>query len=73
MDSKIKKAYEEKLSWFLQDEFDIRLRNHALRGKYKQIRSIAITGDVRAHYEIREEGVRYFVAIGTHSELYENL
>lgn len=71
VDSKIKRAFGEKLELFKQDEFDIRLRNHALQGKYKHVRSIIITGDFRAHYETIEENSKYFVAIGTHSELYE--
>jgi len=47
------------------------LRNHSLQGKYDGVRSITITGDFRAHYVILLEESRTFVAIGTHSELYE--
>ena len=55
----------------MTNEFDPILRNHTLKGKNKTIRSITITGDFRAHYTIHESDVRYFVTIGSHSELYE--
>lgn len=45
------------------------LRNHALKGKYKEYRSIDITGDIRALYLQREDEA-IFDAVGTHSQLY---
>lgn len=45
------------------------LRNHPLRGKYKEYRSIDVTGDVRALYLQREDEA-IFDAVGTHSQLY---
>ncbi|OGG89115.1 hypothetical protein A2592_03235 [Candidatus Kaiserbacteria bacterium RIFOXYD1_FULL_42_15] len=71
LDQKIKKAFEIKLLIFIENEFDETLRNHSLQGKYDGVRSITITGDFRAHYVILLEESRTFVAIGTHSELYE--
>lgn len=71
VDVKIQIAFGEKIELFKQDEFDIRLHNHVLHGKYKHVRSIAITGDFRAHYETLDGNIKYFVAIGTHSELYK--
>ena len=47
------------------------LHNHMLIGKMQGLRSINITGDVRALYEERENNEVIFVAIGTHSELYK--
>lgn len=45
------------------------LRNHSLRGKYKDYRSIDISGDLRALYlVVGEEAI--FDAVGTHSQLY---
>ena len=49
------------------------LRNHPLRGKHVGKRSIDITADWRAIYEEkleREEIIAYFIALGTHSQLY---
>lgn len=71
IDTKIQLAFGKKLEIFKQDEFDVRLRNHSLQGKYKEVRSTTITGDFRAHYKTLDGNIKYFVAIGTHSELYE--
>ncbi len=71
LDEKIKSAFGKKLEIFLQNEFDPILRNHMLKGNYEEIRSISITGDFRAHYIILETKDYYFVAIGSHSELYD--
>ncbi|QQR64784.1 type II toxin-antitoxin system mRNA interferase toxin, RelE/StbE family [Candidatus Kaiserbacteria bacterium] len=47
------------------------LRNHGLLGKWKDHFSINVTGDTRAIYFVIEKDVVRFVAIGSHSELYE--
>jgi mRNA-degrading endonuclease YafQ of YafQ-DinJ toxin-antitoxin module len=41
-----------------------------LSGKWKGHFSINITGDTRAVYFVTEDNVVWFVAIGSHSELY---
>jgi len=61
---------KERLRLFASDPFDSVLNNHALKGKHKGYRSINITGDIRALYEPLKEDASLFVAIGTHSELY---
>lgn len=71
--SKIREAFEGRLSLFIQDQYDCPLHNHRLSGKWKDYSSINITGDWRAVYHwIDEEKVEWveFVEIGTHSELY---
>ncbi len=45
------------------------LNNHPLRGKYKEYRSINISGDLRALYLTKGDEV-IFDVIGTHSQLY---
>jgi len=72
LDLKIQKAFYKKLEIFMTDEYTFTLHNHALQGKYQGVRSISVTGDFRAHYVILSDDVRYFVAIGSHSELYES-
>ncbi len=72
--SNIKKQFEKRLGVFLENNFDRRLRNHALKGKFRGYRSINITGDWRALYSERKtegEKVVVFEAIGTHSQLYK--
>lgn len=46
----LRKKLQERVILFSDDPLSPILRNHALRGKYKQYRSIDITGDVRALY-----------------------
>ncbi|KKU10503.1 MAG: hypothetical protein UX13_C0010G0003 [Candidatus Woesebacteria bacterium GW2011_GWB1_45_5] len=60
----------ERLRIFGQDEFNPVLNNHALKGKYKDYRSINITGDLRAIYK-QEGNMAIFVEIDIHSNLYD--
>jgi addiction module RelE/StbE family toxin len=65
-----RKRFDERLVLFVRNPFDPVLNNHALKGKYKNCRSINITGDLRAIYETVGENAVLFVAIDTHSNLY---
>lgn len=48
------------------------LRNHALTGEWTGYRSISAGGDLRLHFEVINDGATaFFVAIGTHSQLYK--
>jgi YafQ family addiction module toxin component len=47
------------------------LYNHPLTGQWKGYRSIAFGGDWRAHYKFIDENTVFFVAVGTHSQLYK--
>ncbi|PIQ68869.1 MAG: hypothetical protein COV91_01835 [Candidatus Taylorbacteria bacterium CG11_big_fil_rev_8_21_14_0_20_46_11] len=55
---------------FLQDQFDPRLKNHPLHGRYVGWRGIHIGGDLSVIYRLVDADTAYFLAIGTHSELY---
>lgn len=67
----IKDFFKKKLGIFIKNKNDIILNNHCLSGKLKKYRSINITGDWRAIFrEIKKENVVYFIAIGSHSKLY---
>jgi addiction module RelE/StbE family toxin len=49
------------------------LKNHYLIGQLKGYRSININGDWRAIFEeLDNSQIAYFVAIGTHSQLYRS-
>lgn len=65
----VQRKFKSRLIVFVNDPFDPELNNHALSGRYTGRRSINVTGDLRAIYEIKNNSV-YFVLIGTHSELY---
>jgi len=69
-DQKVRIAFNKRLSIYVVDPNNPALRNHALKGKYKEFRSINITGDVRALYQEKEGDITLFALIGTHSQLY---
>lgn len=65
----LRKKLQERIGVFCDNPLYPLLRNHMLKGKYKQYRSIDITGDVRALY-LQKENEAIFDTIGTHSQLY---
>ncbi len=70
---RIRKQVDQKLTIFSKNPHDAGLRNHALHEEWEGYRSIAITADYRAIYKEVHEGGEinaYFVALGTHDELY---
>jgi addiction module RelE/StbE family toxin len=72
-DVRTKKSIDEKLRVFGKNPFELRLNNHLLRDEWLGYRSIDITSDYRAIYKEVREGEElnaYFVALGTHKELY---
>jgi addiction module RelE/StbE family toxin len=66
----LQRKADERILLFRQDPFHPLLNNHALTGKYKGWRSINITGDCRAVYELVADDIAYFITIDTHSNLY---
>jgi addiction module RelE/StbE family toxin len=68
---KIQIAFDAKLELFLKNKFHPLLNNHTLTGKYRNCRSINITGNWRAIFREFDSGeLIYFEVIGTHSQLY---
>lgn len=65
----LRKKLQEKIKAFISNPLDPTLRNHALKGKYKEYRSIDITGDIRTLY-LQQDNEAIFDAVGTHSQLY---
>ena len=70
LNRKIQDAFEDRARVFIKDETHPSLNNHPLHREWDQCWSINITGDVRAIYRL-EKNIAVFMAIGTHSELYE--
>lgn len=66
---KIQKQFKDRVSLFMIEPFDRKLRNHPLKGKYLGYRSIDITGDIRALFKVQAD-IIIFGFIGSHSELY---
>ena len=67
---KVQTAFQKRLALFLNNPFHKFLSNHALTGRWAGYRSINISGDLRAIYELLDEETAFFVAFGTHSQLY---
>lgn len=71
---RVKQKFKVVIALFEINPHDVVLRNHALTGEWRGLRSIDITGDWRAVYEELGTGVVEwveFVEIGTHSQLYD--
>ena len=67
---KIQGKVFERMELFQREPFHRLLNNHSVEAAYPNWRSINITGDYRALYEVQKEGSIVFMKIGTHSELY---
>lgn len=66
----IQKRIDERLALFRDNPFDAILNNHGLTGKYAGCRSINITGDYRAVFELIDDNTVRFIDVDTHSNLY---
>ena len=60
---------QERIGIFSENPLHPILRNHALKGRYKEYRSIDVSGDIRALY-LQAENEAIFEVVGTHSQLY---
>ena len=47
------------------------LRNHPLKGNWAGHRSLSIGGDLRLHFQMLDGDTAYFVAVGSHEQLYQ--
>lgn len=70
LQSKIMRKVDERIILFSQNPMNPILNNHSLHGKYNGCRSINISGDLRAVYKMIDQDIAFFVAFGTHSQLY---
>lgn len=71
---KIRKSFKEIIITFSRNPQEPKLNNHPLKKQWHGHRSIDITANWRAIYKeikVGSEKVAYFVAIGTHKELYK--
>lgn len=66
----VRKQFRERLQLFLEDSYHPLLRHHALRGEWKGLRSINVTGDYRAIFCYADNENVEFFTIDTHSNLY---
>jgi addiction module RelE/StbE family toxin len=66
---KVRQKLLERMEIFAENPLHPKLRNHQLRGRWKEYRSIDVTGDIRALY-VQSEDEAIFDIVGTHSQLY---
>lgn len=55
---------------FTEDPMHNSLRNHPLKDKWVNYRSIIADDDLRVHYRVIDKDTALFVAVDTHDELY---
>ena len=67
---KVRDKFLSRLKLFQYDPFSPLLNNHSIHYPYDGCRSINITGDVRALYELKDN-MAHFIHISSHSELYK--
>lgn len=72
---KLSKKDQEKinstLKIFVEDHFDRRLKNHKLKGKYKDYRAISADHDLRIIYkEQSNHSIIYLLNLGTYAQVY---
>jgi addiction module RelE/StbE family toxin len=56
---------------FIDDPFNDSLRNHPLKDRWVNYRSITASDNLRLHYRVIKKDTVLFVAVGTHDELYK--
>jgi addiction module RelE/StbE family toxin len=61
----------ERLVLFKENPYNLVLNNHSLKGRYAGHRSINITGDIRAVFQVVGSDSYLFVKIDSHSNLYK--
>ena len=66
---KVRQKADERIMLWQSDPLNSQLRDHQLKGRYKEYRSIDVTGDYRALYLLRSDKA-IFDIVGTHSQLY---
>lgn len=69
-----KKHVVKALGFFASDPFTPTLKNHALKGKYRGVRSIAAGYDLRILYRERDgHAIVLMLQAGTHGQVYKQI
>jgi addiction module RelE/StbE family toxin len=70
LSQKTQQQCDARLSLFMSKPTSPLLRVHILHGALSGCSSINISGDIRVVFQVQDDGVILFVAIGTHEQLY---
>ncbi|MCL4357611.1 type II toxin-antitoxin system mRNA interferase toxin, RelE/StbE family [Patescibacteria group bacterium] len=65
-----KQLATDTIELFTADPMNDSLRNHPLKDKWVNYRSITANDDLRLHYRVIDKDTALFVAVDTHYELY---
>jgi addiction module RelE/StbE family toxin len=65
-----KQLVRDALELFEEHPMHNSLRNHPLKDKWVNYRSITADDDLCLHYRVINKGTALFVAVGSHDELY---
>jgi addiction module RelE/StbE family toxin len=65
-----KRLVTDAIELFTEDPMHDSLRNHPLKDKWANYRSVTADDDLRLHYRVINKDTALFVAVGTHDELY---
>lgn len=68
---KIQEQFSKRIELLQNEPSNPQLNIHKLSGKYDELWSLNVTGDMRAIFDRENPDLIFFIAIGTHSELYE--
>ncbi len=68
--SELENLFKNKLSIFLNNPFDNRLRTHKLSGKLSEIWSFSVTFSIRVTFIFVDEKKVLLESIGTHEDVY---
>ncbi len=74
LSEKLQSKISEVLKVFVENKFDTRLNNHALKWDFLWLRSINLTGDYRIIFRETQEWlieIIELIDVNTHSELYK--
>lgn len=69
LSAKNQKQFWKRLELFITEPDHPMLRRHSLKGRLSNYHSFNVSGGIRAIFK-RQGEVVFFVAIGTHSQLY---
>jgi addiction module RelE/StbE family toxin len=69
--SSVQKAFQSRRDLFLEDPDNSLLKIHSLHGSLAGHKSFNVNADMRVVFKEIDEDTCMFVAIGSHSELYE--
>ena len=72
LNPKLRNQLVQRITLFSTNPLDSQLRDHQLKGQYKQYRSIDVTGDYRALYKVKEnEQIILIAKIDKRSRAYD--